>query len=183
MLNIQPRPRKEVTWGKTLKMNTGCGSLYVTINEDEYGLFEVFATMGKAGGCAASQAEAVSRLISLGLRSGIEPEQIIKQLKGVRCPNQAWVMGGRIYSCADAIAKAIERYIHPDAVQEQNEDIHKNIAETNGKGSDTVMVGVCPDVMARWNLNQDARYAVYVVFHDVVSLCIRFILLLILMNS
>lgn len=145
MFNIQPRPRKEVTWGKTLKMNTGCGSLYVTINEDEYGLFEVFATMGKAGGCAASQAEAVSRLISLGLRSGIEPEQIIKQLKGVRCPNQAWVMGGRIYSCADAIAKAIERYIHPDAVQEQNEDIHKNIAETNGKGSDTVMVGVCPE--------------------------------------
>ena len=49
------------------------------------------------------------------------------------------------YSCADAIAKAIERYIHPDVAQEQSEDIHKNIAETNGKGSDTVMVGVCPE--------------------------------------
>ncbi|MEW6525286.1 MAG: vitamin B12-dependent ribonucleotide reductase [Spirochaetota bacterium] len=146
VLKIQPRPRKEVTWGKTLKMNTGCGSLYVTINEDEHGLFEVFATMGKAGGCAASQAEAVSRLISLSLRSGIEPQQIIKQLKGVRCPNQAWVKGGRIYSCADAIAKAMERYINPDAEQSESvDDMHKNIAETNGKGSDTVMVGVCPE--------------------------------------
>ncbi|MGB4268669.1 MAG: vitamin B12-dependent ribonucleotide reductase [Spirochaetota bacterium] len=146
VLKIQPRPRKEVTWGKTLKMNTGCGSLYVTINEDEHGLFEVFATMGKAGGCAASQTEAVSRLISLSLRSGIEPQQIIKQLKGVRCPNQAWVKGGKIYSCADAIAKAMERYINPDVVQSESvDDMHKNIAETNGKGSDTVMVGVCPE--------------------------------------
>jgi len=146
VLKIQPRPRKEVTWGKTLKMNTGCGSLYVTINEDEHGLFEVFATMGKAGGCAASQAEAVSRLISLSLRSGIEPQQIIKQLKGVRCPNQAWVKGGKIYSCADAIAKAMERYINPDADQSEGiDDMHKNIAETNGKGSNTVMVGVCPE--------------------------------------
>jgi len=146
VLKIQPRPRKEVTWGKTLKMNTGCGSLYVTINEDEQGLFEVFATMGKAGGCAASQTEAVSRLISLSLRSGIEPQQIIKQLKGVRCPNQAWVKGGKMYSCADAIAKAIERYINPDADQSESiDDMHKSIAETNGKGSDTVMVGVCPE--------------------------------------
>lgn len=146
ILKILPRPRKEITWGKTLKMNTGCGSLYVTINEDEQGLFEVFATMGKAGGCAASQTEAVSRLISLSLRSGIEPHQIVKQLKGVRCPNQAWVKGGKIYSCADAIAKAMERYINPDAEQnESTDDIHKNIAETNGKGSDTVMVGVCPE--------------------------------------
>lgn len=146
VFKIQPRPRKEITWGKTLKMNTGCGSLYVTINEDEHGLFEVFATMGKAGGCAASQTEAVSRLISLSLRSGIEPQQIIKQLKGVRCPNQAWVKGGKIYSCADAIAKAMERYINPDAVLTDNaDDMNKNIAETNGKGSDTVMVGVCPE--------------------------------------
>ena len=91
-------------------MATGCGSLYVTINEDEQGLFEVFAAMGKGGGCAASQTEAVSRLISLALRSGIDREQIVKQIKGVRCPNQAWEKGGRIYSCADAIAKALERH-------------------------------------------------------------------------
>ncbi len=143
---ISPRPRKDVTWGSTRKMSTGCGSLYVTINEDEQGVFEVFAAMGKGGGCASSQTEAVSRLISLSLRSGIQPEQIIKQLKGVRCPNQAWEKGGRIYSCSDAIAKAMERYIGSDSRKTApDNDSAKNLAETNGKGGDTVMVGVCPD--------------------------------------
>jgi ribonucleoside-diphosphate reductase alpha chain len=146
--HISPRPRNDVTWGATRKMTTGCGSLYVTINEDEHGLFEVFAAMGKGGGCAASQTEAVSRLISLALRSGIDREQIVKQIKGVRCPNQAWEKGGRIYSCADAIAKALERHNGDGSSPAQAEimnDYAKNNAETNGKGSDTVMVGVCPD--------------------------------------
>ncbi|MBN2403209.1 MAG: vitamin B12-dependent ribonucleotide reductase [Spirochaetes bacterium] len=147
--SMTPRPRNEVTHGSTRKMTTGCGSLYVTINEDENGLFEVFATMGKGGGCAASQTEAVSRMISLALRSGIDKAQIVKQLKGVRCPNQAWEKGGRIYSCADAIAKAIERHsgVDPrDCVSDADKtESAKNTAETNGKGSDIVMVGVCPD--------------------------------------
>ena len=145
---ITPRPRSEITWGSTRKIATGCGSLYVTINQDEQGLFEVFAAMGKGGGCAASQTEAVSRLISLALRSGIDKEQIIKQIKGVRCPNQAWEKGGRIYSCADAIAKALERHSGTSQSPSANETIHeaaKNIAETNGKGREKVMVGVCPD--------------------------------------
>ncbi|HQO40013.1 MAG TPA: vitamin B12-dependent ribonucleotide reductase [Spirochaetota bacterium] len=144
---MAPRPRHEVTWGATRKMNTGCGSLYVTINEDEYGIFEVFAAMGKGGGCASSQTEAIGRLISLALRSGIDREQIVKQLKGVRCPNQSWEKGGRIYSCSDAIAKAIERYSGIDGARVESavEDTAKNSAETNGKGSDSVMTGVCPD--------------------------------------
>jgi len=146
---ISPRARNDVTWGATRKMTTGCGSLYVTINEDEHGLFEVFAAMGKGGGCAASQTEAVSRLISLALRSGIDRDMIVKQIKGVRCPNQAWEKGGRIYSCADAIAKALERHNGGGArPADQAENMHeaaKYKAETNGKGSDTVMVGVCPD--------------------------------------
>ena len=146
--HISPRPRSEVTWGATRKMTTGCGSLYVTINEDENGLFEVFAAMGKGGGCAASQTEAVSRLISLALRSGLDRDQIVKQIKGVRCPNQAWEKGGRIYSCADAIAKALERHNGGGERPAQADTAHDAAqynAETNGKGSDTVMVGVCPD--------------------------------------
>ncbi len=144
---ISPRPRHEVTWGATRKMNTGCGSLYVTINEDEHGIFEVFAAMGKGGGCASSQTEAIGRLISLALRSGVDKEQIVKQLKGVRCPNQSWEKGGRIYSCSDAIAKAIERYAGIDNAQTENilADTAKYIAETNGKGHDSTITGVCPD--------------------------------------
>lgn len=107
-----PKPRPEVISGKTRRMITGCGNLYVTINEDEEGPFEVFAAMGKTGGCSSSQTEAISRLISLALRSGIDGETIIKQLKGVRCPAPARERGGGvILSCADAIAKAIERHL------------------------------------------------------------------------
>jgi len=148
---IEPRPRHDITFGSTRKMATGCGSLYVTINEDSQGMFEVFATMGKSGGCAASQTEAVSRLVSLALRSGVDCNQIVKQLKGVRCPNQAWEAGGKIYSCADAVAKAIERYtgrgagVMHYAPTNGNEEYAKNSAETNGKGHEAVMVGVCPD--------------------------------------
>jgi ribonucleoside-diphosphate reductase alpha chain len=144
---IAPRPRPEVTRGATIKMNTGCGSLYVTINEDEYGIFEVFAAMGKGGGCAASQTEGLGRLISLALRAGIDKEQIVKQLKGVRCPNQSWEKGGRVYSCSDAIAKAIERYAGIDNAKNGNilADAAKFIAETNGKENDNLVTGVCPD--------------------------------------
>jgi len=146
---VSPRPRHETTWGATRKMTTGCGSLYVTINEDEEGIFEVFAAMGKGGGCAASQTEAIGRLISLSLRSGIDRDQIVKQLKGVRCPNQAWGKGGRIYSCSDAIAKALESYTGINFKINNDEpglrETAQNIAETNGKGNDNVMTGVCPD--------------------------------------
>lgn len=108
---LKPRPRPNITYGATIKMKTGCGNLYVTINEDENGICEVFSTLGKAGGCAASQTEAISRLISLALRSGVAPEPIIEQLKGIRCPNPIWQNGEKILSCADAIAKAIEIYL------------------------------------------------------------------------
>ncbi len=106
-----PRPRPEVMRGTTTKINTGCGNLYITINEDGEGHpFEVFMQMGKAGGCAASQLEAIGRLVSLALRSGIDPAPIIEQLRGIRCPSPSWENGGtRIFSCADAIARALER--------------------------------------------------------------------------
>ncbi len=110
---LSPRPRPMITKGATIKMRTGCGNLYITINEDEFGICEVFSTLGKAGGCAASQTEAISRLISLALRSGVDINAIIKQLKGIRCPNPARTEDGDlILSCSDAIGKALEKYLN-----------------------------------------------------------------------
>ena len=65
--------------------------------------------MGKAGGCAMSQLEAIGRLVSLALRSGIEVGSITEQLRGIRCPSPSWEKGGRIFSCSDAIARAVEQ--------------------------------------------------------------------------
>ena len=109
---ITPRKRPDVIKGTTRLMKTGCGNLYVTINEDGDGnLFELFTQMGKAGGCAASQSEAIGRLISLALRSNIEPVEIEKQLRGISCHSPAWAAGGKIASCSDALSKSLERYL------------------------------------------------------------------------
>ncbi len=107
-----PRPRPYRTTGTTQRIETGCGHLYVTINEDENGLCEVFTQMGKSGGCTASQSEAIGRLLSLALRSGIDPESITKQLRGIRCPSPLWQPGGMVLSCSDAVAKALDRYVN-----------------------------------------------------------------------
>jgi len=108
----KPKSRQDVIHGTTRKIRTGCGNLYVTINEDEEGrLFEIFNQIGKAGGCAASQSEAIGRLVSLSFRSGIEPEDIIRQLKGISCHTPVWSREGKVLSCSDAVAKAIELHL------------------------------------------------------------------------
>ncbi|MBT4612044.1 MAG: adenosylcobalamin-dependent ribonucleoside-diphosphate reductase [Gemmatimonadetes bacterium] len=107
----QMRPRPSVTTGVTERINTGEGKIYVTINEDEHGLCEVFSTIGKAGGNAAAQSEAISRLMSLALRAGIDPQEIVDMLKGISGPSPVWEAGELILSAPDAIGRALERYL------------------------------------------------------------------------
>ena len=106
-----PRVRPSQTAGVTRRIRTGEGTLYITINEDENGLCEVFTTIGKAGGNAAAQSEAISRLISLSLRSGLDPHAIVRQLKGISGPNPTWEDGRLILSTPDAIGKALDDYL------------------------------------------------------------------------
>jgi len=153
---IAPRPRPEVIIGTTTKVATGCGNLYVTINIDEEGRpFELFTQMGKAGGCAASQLEAIGRLVSLAFRSGIEVKAIIEQLRNIRCPSPSWEKGQRIFSCSDAIARVIEKrlisgveaVVSATAVKVESSMKHSYTDETElpdfKAGAD--IVGVCPD--------------------------------------
>ena len=115
---LEPQPRPETVTGVTRALPTGCGKLYITVNSDDRGPFEVFGNMGKAGGCASSQTEALARLMSLALRSGIAPEHLVKQLKGISCHMPAWERGGgRILSCADAFAKGLERAMSDSGTQ------------------------------------------------------------------
>jgi ribonucleoside-diphosphate reductase alpha chain len=109
--SIAPRARPKVTRGVTERVNTGCGNMYVTINFDDQGVCEAFATLGKAGGCAAAQLEAISRLISNALRCGLDLGSIVKNLRGIRCPSISWEQGKAVMSCADAIAGVLEKYV------------------------------------------------------------------------
>jgi ribonucleoside-diphosphate reductase alpha chain len=110
--NVQERPN--VLEGVTKRIKTGCGNFYITINKIDGKPVEVLSHIGKAGGCAICQGEAVCRLVSLGLRSGIKPERIIKQLHGIRCPSPTWYEGNQILSCPDAIAQTLKEEFHID---------------------------------------------------------------------
>ena len=105
-------PRPAVLRGETTCMETGCGPLYVTINEDSNGrMIELFTTMGKAGGCAAAQVEAIGRLVSVSMRSGADPADLMKQLSGISCHSPAGFGDNKILSCGDAIARVMRDYI------------------------------------------------------------------------
>ena len=110
-IKIAPRTRPDVMNGITYKMATAYGNLYVTINEDSQGPFEVFAQMGKAGGFFSAQTEAITRLISLALRSNVAIEEIIAQLKGIRGPDVSFSDGGVVFSLPDAVAKVLDKHI------------------------------------------------------------------------
>ena len=107
---LVPRERPEVTKGITRKIKIGCGNLYVTVNYDNDGICEVFTNLGRAGGCP-SQSEATSRLASMALRSGIDVDVIIEQLRGIRCHSTLRQKGLKVLSCPDAIGRVLEQVV------------------------------------------------------------------------
>lgn len=112
-IGISPRKRPRLTVGKTLRIPVGdtCGSLFITVNHDDIGPCESFVALGRGGGCISSHVEALGRLVSLALRSGIDYTEIVDQLSGIRCSKARWEEGRSIHSCPDAVALALRELI------------------------------------------------------------------------
>lgn len=153
---IRPRIRPSETKGVTKRIRTGSGTLYITINEDSQGLCEVFTNIGKAGSQAQVESEAISRLISLALRSNIDVRDIIKQLKGIGGPSPIWENGTQILSTPDAIAKALEWYLDEKEgknkkqnAEEPNFSIYEeslsNTDQNNNIVNNKKLMSTCPE--------------------------------------
>lgn len=143
---VAPRQRPEITHGITQRLETGCGHMYVTINTDTHGACEVFVQMGKVGGCASAQLEAIARLSSLALRSSIRIEAIIRQLKGIRCQSPMWHKGKMITSCGDAVGQALENFLSLHANKELK-SLHISMDGESISTDDVTrpMAATCPD--------------------------------------
>lgn len=106
----QPRPQK--VHGQTIETPCPCGCVYTTVNNKDGKPFEVFARLGKSGGCGSTVVNAVCASISISLRSGGDIKDHIKGIEGISCHRPpAFDSGKQIYSCVDAIAKSIKSTI------------------------------------------------------------------------
>ncbi|ELY53771.1 ribonucleoside-diphosphate reductase [Natronococcus amylolyticus DSM 10524] len=112
----EKRERPDALHGVSQRIDTGYGKVYVTINEDpETGQpFELFANIGHSGGFTNSFTEALAKVISTSLRSGVDPEEIVDELCGTRSPKVAWDKGEQIQSIPDAIGTAMRRYLEEE---------------------------------------------------------------------
>ena len=149
-----PKERPTLVQGITDKVRTGHGNMYITVNFREGHPFEVFSNLGKAGGCDSAQLEAISRLASLALRSGIAPEQIVEQLTGITCC-PAWDDGTLVRSGPDAVALVLSRQtmsppepllLNSSGDREEPYAVQQGLflkTEANGNGS--VKTSRCPD--------------------------------------
>lgn len=96
--------------GVTYKIHTPCGNMYITINRDAQNkIIEVFAKLGKAGGCPTCQVDAQARLISIALQEGANIERLIKQLIGNKCSMSGAELPDEGISCPDAIGKILKK--------------------------------------------------------------------------
>ena len=108
---LTERERPAVISGVTERVRTAQGNMFVTVNFDEDGQpFEVFGTLGKSGGTESAQLEAISRMVSLSLRSGVDPKNIVDQLRGITA-EPVWDSGRLVRSAPDAVALVLSRHI------------------------------------------------------------------------
>ncbi len=156
------RGRPAMLRGVTRQISSPLGTMYVTINEDEKGRpFEVFVALGKAGGAAMADAEAIGRLISLALRSGVSMRDIHRQLRGISSDRAVGFGDSKVLSSPDAIAQVLERYLEEKEGIQQSLPIEEpgTAKKTNG-GAQTAnrplltrlyeqtartFIGTCPD--------------------------------------
>lgn len=106
MASKEPRPR--LVPSSSYRVRLSCGNLYVTITNKDQKIFEVFAEMGKAGGCLFSLLEALTTSISMGIRHGVPVDVYVSKLKGIRCPTPTWDEGTLYSSCSDSIGQLLE---------------------------------------------------------------------------
>ena len=109
------KERPEIMNGFTQKVPTGLGTMYLTVNELDGKPFEVFATIGKSGHSTTAKAEAIGRLVSLALRSGIDVKDIVTQLRGIGGEHPVFRRKGMLLSIPDAIAWVLESHYMKDA--------------------------------------------------------------------
>jgi len=124
--------RPEVLRGITEKIKTGYGNLYVTINVLNGRPFEVFASIGKSGYSTMADTEAICRLISLSLRSGVPVENVIAQLKGIGGASPVFGNGGLISSIPDAIAQVLHKHFGNGVKMEREFDISEEFCPDCG---------------------------------------------------
>jgi ribonucleoside-diphosphate reductase alpha chain len=152
------RTRPAALRGSTRRMPSPLGDMYVTINEDEHGRpFELFATLGKAGGAAMADAEALGRLVSLALRSGIPVPDIYQQLRGISCDRAVGFGTNKVLSLPDAIGQAIEQHMREKAgIQQELPIVQPISAQAHAQAAQAqielkaydpaeTFIGTCPD--------------------------------------
>lgn len=142
-----PRERPNSLPSITDKIKTGFGNLYVTISYFNDRPFEVFTSIGKSGYSTMADAEALGRLISLALRSGVDSQEVIEQLKGIGGSEPIFTDGGLVQSIPDAIAKVLER--HMGEVRSHPKDFFKTLCRICGATLPDEKCPTCPN--CGWN--------------------------------
>jgi ribonucleoside-diphosphate reductase alpha chain len=157
------RSRPELLRGTTRRVETPMGSMYVTITEDEKGQpFEVFMSLGKAGGALMADVEAIGRLVSLALRSGIPLTTIYRQLRGISSDRIIGLGPNKVMSVPDAVGIALEKWmqdkqgVQQDLLEQPSDPIATvtSSAEVRNSGEEVISYrhiehelfsGSCPD--------------------------------------